>query len=198
MIHVLTRLGGDVAAFSDLRRGLLAQHYPHVRHLTVATGDEALAYAEGDVIVAVPQLYQHGLKRQSARRQWECSRPPSPDDALRLLHRYVSDGWVLYVGEDQLLRDPAVLAIVLAHATSTRSLLRWDVGGHKADMFAVGGFMFHSSHLPALAADINARCEPLLTEWTRVSAKLELQHIKLLGITNHRRVQRRMVEHSGE
>ena len=194
VVNVLTLLAGNVAAFHDLRRSLLTQSYPFVRHLVFTAGHDKLEYAAGDVVLATPAVEGKGAEKQCEE---------AADDGLRELHRHVAEGWVLYMGEEQLLSEPSSLSVLLAHATSTRSVVVWklirstgdvvvaDRGeGHSRDEgeLLVGGFMFHSSQLSKLAMPARS-CISLASQWAAMAAELVREQVQLVTVIDNSRVE---------
>ena len=212
VVNVLTLLQGNAPAFRDMRRGLRAQSYPYLRHIVRTAGQEELAYAEGDVVVAAVRHTASGAR--AAGHQQECSGAATSDDdddALRELHPHVADGWVLYLSEEHLLQQSSTIAALLAHATSTRSLVVWNIlsapptlhkpsdrlgsdrdankQGSRSSLsqpLVIGSFMFHHSQLANLTAlQSRSPCMALTQHWDILAADLVHEHVEDVSVTLH-------------
>jgi len=83
------------------------------------------------------------------------------NDYLNQLGRYINDGWVLYLDDDDEFLTPNAIQVIVDNITTNNDMLLWQVKliarivpnddyfGQEPKLFHITGigFMFHSSHL---------------------------------------------------
>lgn len=152
-INILTRTSNRPRFFADCKKSIDMQTYQNINHLISVDDPASLQYVQG-------------LNYLQVNKRRGTSKVPSgvgyaPHNTyLNDLQQLVSDGWIMFLDDDDCFVRPDALEIITQHIQSDDDLIIWKVD-HKKRIIPDGeywqkppvyrnismpGFMFHSKY----------------------------------------------------
>jgi lipopolysaccharide biosynthesis glycosyltransferase len=223
VVNVLTRTSGRPRFYKDMLQSVEDLLHTAVRHIVLTDDAESLAYINTSRVfksMLVPSLAKdfdsNTVCHACANLTTNCPAAPSlvlplerqrylecycntsypMNEYMNYLHSVVTDGWVVYLDDDNLFYDPFALSELLAHVQSDDELVvfRSQLGrltpadvnfGNRIQRgdFDSSNMMFHSKHLRK-ARWPSLRCADFRVG-TELAASLPIRWVNLTVIMSN-------------
>jgi lipopolysaccharide biosynthesis glycosyltransferase len=187
VVNVLTRTSGRPRFFADMLKSVEELHHPSVRHLVLTDDIDSVSYINASRVhksilvpsqrdafdanlvctacanlsakCAVAPYMDHPIERQKYFDCY-CNTPYPMNEYMNSLYSMITEGWVVFLDDDNLFQDPFSLTELLAHVQSEDEVVvfRSQLGrltpadvnfGKRIERgdFDSSNMMFHSKHL---------------------------------------------------
>ena len=120
LVNILTRTSGRPNYFAENTSSVKEQTYPHVRHIVCADDDESYEYAKGSASSIIR------VERKPKREKYGFRHAPYNLYCNDLMDE-VSEGWVMFLDDDDIFIDKHSLAKIMKHAKDEDDLLIWKI-----------------------------------------------------------------------
>ena len=152
LVNVITRTHNRPKYFKVCRDSILNQSYTNINHI-VGSDTQCDYYPD-----AIKLVLQEGT---SIRPDNLASYPAPWNLHINELHKYVKEGWIMYLDDDDKFANSNALQIIVNNIENENKMIMWRVdinstivpdnqhfGRIEPGNISGIGFMFHSKHLP--------------------------------------------------
>lgn len=183
-VNVLTRTARRPTFFAENAESVREQTHPYIQHHIVTDDKDSMSYLQNTSALLIPSLYHQFDPNEVCKRckgpdASSCARAPPPSEVqarqeffdcfcstnypmnayMSYLQDRVSEGWIIYLDDDNLFLDRYAVSELLAHVTFTDKILAFrSILGRPTPMkanfgkrivmgdFDASNFAFHSKH----------------------------------------------------
>lgn len=178
MVNIITRTHNRPNYFRNCRESIVNQTYSNINHIV---GSDVLCDYYSDYIKVDEELVDK-------KPDYLATYPTPWNLYLNKLNNYVTDGWIMYLDDDDMFVDNDSLSNIVKCIEHDDELIIWrvDIDGRivpsddnigkivAGDISGIG-FMFHSKHLPVKWTSWNYGDYRVINE---LSHKLDIKFIK--------------------